>query len=93
MIGGGYWLIFTYRGCCNYGNYSWKLNIARLRIRVTRKERKYSLIIPFWFEIRVDILDCEVEMSFGKRFSSQIKSNKREAYFWLASRFMNGCIR
>lgn len=67
--------------------------MVRLRARVIRKERKYNLIIPFWLEIRVDMFDCDLEISFGRRFSSQIKSSKREAYFWLASRFVNGCIR
>lgn len=74
-------MIFVYGGCCYHGNYSWKLKIARLRARVIKKDRKYSLISPFWLEIRVDIFDCEWEISFGSRFSSQIRSSNKEAYF------------
>lgn len=86
-------MVFAHRGYCNYRDYSWKLNIVRLRIRVIRKDRKYNLIIPFWLEIRVDKFDCDLEISFGRRPSNQIRSSKREAYFWLASKFMSGCVR
>lgn len=34
------------------------------------------------------MFDCDCEMSFGSRLSSQIRSRRREAYFWLANRFI-----
>ena len=64
-----------------YGNYSWKLNRTVLIIIVTSKERKYSLIKPFWFVIMVDIFVWISEVVFGKIFSSQIKSRREDADF------------
>lgn len=68
-------------GSFYYGDYSWRLKIAMLRAGALRKDKKYSLINPFLFEPRVDIFDCEWEIRFGSRPSSQIRSSRREAYF------------
>lgn len=54
---------------------------------VTRKERKYSLIRPFWFVTTVDIFIWISEVVFGRMFSSQIRSRMEDADFWLIVRF------
>lgn len=54
---------------------------------VIRKERKYSLIRPFWFVIIVDMFIWISEVVFGKIFSSQIRSRREDADFWLIIRF------
>lgn len=48
---------------------------------VTRKERKYNLIRPFWLVTIIDIFVWISEVVFGKMFSSQIKSNRDDADF------------
>ncbi len=48
---------------------------------VTRKERKYSLIRPFWFVTIVDVFIWMSEVVFGKMFSSQIRSRMEDASF------------
>lgn len=50
---------------------------------VIRKERKYSLIRPFWFVIVVDIFIWASEIVFGKMVSSQIRSRREDADFGL----------
>jgi len=50
---------------------------------VIRKERKYSLIRPFWLVIVVDIFIWASEMVFGRIVSSQIRSRREDADFWL----------
>lgn len=55
---------------------------------VIRKERKYNLIRPFWFVTIVDIFIWVDEMVFGKMFSSQIRSRRDDADFWLIVRFI-----
>ena len=55
---------------------------------VTRKKRKYSLIRPFWFVTMVDAFTWISEIVFGKIFSSQIRSRREDADFWLIVRFM-----
>lgn len=88
MIGYCHWLVFIDWCCSNYGNYSWKLNrIILIRI-VIRKERKYSLIRPFWFVIIVAIFTWAVEMVFGKIVSSQMRSRREDADFWLIVRLV-----
>ena len=47
-------MISSYWGSGDYGGYSWELIIIRARTRVMMKERKYSLIRPFWLETVVD---------------------------------------
>lgn len=54
MISGCHWVIFTRWGDRCLGGYSWRLSVIRLRVRVRRKERKYSLIWPFWPDARVE---------------------------------------
>lgn len=54
---------------------------------VTRKERKYSLIRPFWFVIIMDMFIWISEVVFGRIFSSQIRSRREDADFWLIVRF------
>ena len=81
-------MIFIDWCCSDYGSYSWKLNkIVLIRI-VIRKERKYSLIRPFWFVIIVDIFIWASEIVFGKIVSSQIRSRREDADFWLIVRFI-----
>lgn len=55
---------------------------------VIRKERKYSLIRPFWLVIVVDIFIWASEMVFGRIVSSQIRSRREDANFWLIVRFI-----
>lgn len=55
---------------------------------VIRKERKYSLIRPFWLVIMVDIFIWASEMVFGRIVSSQIRSRREDADFWLIVRFI-----
>lgn len=47
-----------------------------IKIMLTRNDIKYSLIRPFWLVVRVVMLVWMVEVDFGIKFSSQIKSNK-----------------
>ena len=75
------WLIFINWCSGYYGNYSRKLNRTVLIIIVTRKERKYSLINPFWFVTIIDIFVWISEVVFGKMFSSQIKSRRDDPDF------------
>lgn len=65
----------------------------RLRVRVIKKERKYSLIWPFWLEMSVDVFIWNEEIDFGRAFSSQVKSSSIEATFWLVSKLISGCSR
>lgn len=54
MTSGSYWLVFAY-WCSNYfGDYARKLNIIRAAVIVIRKERKYSLINPFWLDTVIE---------------------------------------
>lgn len=55
---------------------------------VIRKERKYSLIKPFWFVVVVAIFIWACEMVFGRIVSSQIRSRREDADFWLIVKFM-----
>ena len=55
---------------------------------VIRKERKYSLIKPFWFVVEVAIFIWACEMVFGRIVSSQIRSRREDADFWLIVKFM-----
>ena len=60
---------------------------------VIRKERKYSLIRPFWLVIVVDIFIWASEMVFGRILCSQIRSRREDADFWLIDRFIWGVRR
>ena len=42
---------------------------------MTRKERKFSLIRPFWLVTIVDVFIWISEVAFGKMFSNQIKED------------------
>lgn len=55
-----------------------------------RKDRKYSLIWPFWVEMSVEVFIWDREIDFGKAFSSQVRSSSIEATFWLIIRLMRG---
>ena len=74
--------------CSNCRDYSWKLNKIVLTRIVTRKERKYNLIRPFWLVTIADVFIWVSEMVFGKMVSSQIRSRREDADFWLIVRFM-----
>lgn len=71
-----------------YRDYSWKLNRTILITIVTRKDRKYSLIKPFWLVTIIDIFIWISEVVFGKIVSSQIKSRRDDADFWLIIKFI-----
>lgn len=60
---------------------------------VIRKEEKYDLIRPFWFVMMMDIFIWISEVVFGKMFSSQIKSSREDADFWLIVRLAWGIRR
>ena len=45
---------------------------------VTRKERKYNLIRPFWLVIMVAVFIWVSEMVFGKMVSSQIRFRRED---------------
>ena len=60
---------------------------------VIRKERKYNLIRPFWLVTIADVFIWVSEMVFGKMVSSQIRSRREDADFWLIVRFMWGVKR
>lgn len=68
-------------------------NVIRLKIRVIKKERKYSLIWPFWLEMSVDVFIWNEEIDFGRVFSNQVESSSMEATFWLISKLTSGCRR
>lgn len=55
-----------------------------------RKDRKYSLIWPFWVEMSVEVFIWDREIDFGRAFSSQVRSSSIEATFWLIIRLMRG---
>lgn len=74
-------MVFVNWCSSHYGDYSWKLNRTVLITIVTRKERKYSLIKPFWFVTIIDIFIWISEVVFGKIFSSQIRSRREDADF------------
>lgn len=54
---------------------------------------KYNLIRPFWFEIVVESNICALDTVFGIVFSSQMRSNRDEAVFWLMCKFNSGIGR
>lgn len=74
-------MVVAYWGGCCYGSYSWKLSIIKLKVSVRRKERKYSLIWPFWLDTRVEAFIWREEMDFGSDVSSQVRSSRSEAVF------------
>lgn len=86
-------MIFTYWGYRSFRGYSWRLSTIRLRVSVRRKERKYSLIWPFWLDTRVEVFIWSREMDLGRAFSIQVRSSSREAVFWLRVRFIRGMRR
>lgn len=67
--------------------------MIRLRVSVRRKERKYSLIWPFWLDTRVEVFIWIREIDLGRAFSIQVRSSSREAAFWLRDRFILGMRR
>lgn len=79
-------------GCCFRG-YSWRISTARLRVSVRRKERKYSLIWPFWLDTRLEVFIWRREIDLGREFSIQVRSSNIEAVFWPRSRFIRGTER
>lgn len=93
MISDCYWVIFTCWGYCCFRGYPWRLSIIRLRVRVRRKERKYSLIWPFWFDTRIEVFIWIREIDLGRAFSIQVRSSSREAVFWLSIKFIMGMRR
>lgn len=69
------------------------MTIRRARSIEMREERKYSLIRPFWFEMVVEDSICSCDKFFGMVFSSQIRSSRRNAVFWLMVRLRKGVER
>lgn len=86
-------MVSFYWSLGDYGGYSWKLSVSRLRVSVNMNDIKYSLIRPFWLEMIIDDFIWKWEMDFGRIFSSQIISRSVDADFWLISRFVLGIRR
>lgn len=95
MIGYCDWLISSCWSISCHGDYPWKLVVVRIRVRarVIMKDKKYSLIRPFWLEMVTDDFTLRCETDFGSRYSSQIISISVEASFWLVDRFIVGTKR
>lgn len=83
-------MVFVDGGCSCNGGYSWRVSIIRLRVSVRRKERKYSLIWPFWLEVKIEAFICRLEIDFGSAVSNQVRSSRWEAVFWPRIRFSRG---
>lgn len=49
-------MVFAYWCCDYFRNYTWKLNIIKAVVMVIKKERKYSLINPFWLVTMIEEL-------------------------------------
>lgn len=81
MVGSCDWLSFV--SCCYGcdGGYTWRVNRVRASERVIRKDIKYNLISPFWFDTRVEVFSWIREIVLGKKISSQVRSSSREADF------------
>lgn len=86
-------MIFACGSSCSVRGYSWRISTIRLRVSVRRKEKKYSLIWPFWLDTRVEVFIWSIEIDLGRIFSIQAKSSRREAVFWLRDRFVRGIER
>lgn len=48
-----------------------------------RKDRKYNLMRPFWFEVSREAFSWIEAIVFGKIISVQAKSSREVASFWL----------
>lgn len=83
----------VYGSSCCYGGYPGRTRVVRLRARVIRKDKKYSLIWPFCVEIMIEVFIWDKARNFGRTFSSQVRSNSSEAVFWLADKFVCGIRR
>lgn len=57
------------------------MEIKSPMIREIKKERKYSLIDPFWLEVLIDNMRFIDVMFFGIAFSSQMRSRMVVASF------------
>lgn len=58
-----------------------------------KKDRKYSLIWPFWLEIYDEAFIWNSEVDFGRVFSNQVWSSSIEATFWPIIKLVSGCRR
>ena len=67
--------------------------IVSARAIDSRKDKKYSLTIPFWFDTVIEALICILAINFGVIFSVQIVSRRVEAAFWLSSSVFLGEVR
>lgn len=47
-----------------------------------RKDRKYNLIRPFWFEVSKEAFSWIEVMVFGRIISVQVRSSREVASFW-----------
>lgn len=86
-------MVFACGGGCCFRGYPWRVSIIKLRVNVRRKERKYSLIWPFWLDTIAEVFIWISETDLGRMFSIQVKSSNREAVFWLRDRFIRGMER
>lgn len=66
------------------------MTMVSARVVDTRKDRKYSLIKPLWFDVKVEAEDWVMATSLGTVFSIQIWSRRVVASFWLIRRFILG---
>lgn len=62
-------------------------------IRVIRKDRKYSLISPFWLEVKAARFVWRREAVLGRIISVQVESNRVDADFWPIERLVAGGSR
>lgn len=48
------------------------------------------MISPFWFDVMMEAVICVLAIVFGIAFSSQIRSIRFDAMFWLIVRLLTG---
>lgn len=53
---------------------------------VMRKDRKYNLMRPFWFEVSREAFSWMWAVVFGNKTSIQVRSSREVASFWLIVR-------
>lgn len=63
------------------------------KIRVTRKDKKYNLISPFWLLSDLEALLCIADSVLGAAFSNQIRSIRLRAVLKLVFKRIWGINR
>lgn len=83
-------MVIVYWCCGYYGDYPGQLSRSVKRVMVMRKDRKYSLMRPCWFEVSIEAFSWMRAVVFGKMFSSHVMSSEEVASFWLIVRYRSG---